>query len=240
MNKRFFGFVLGVMISSLIFNGISLATALTARTEKIEVKYDNIQVYKDNVLQTLKDAEGKELEPFIYNGTTYVPVRAAAQMAGMRVEWDGPTKSIHLWDKKDPNVTYLVDVRPPHAGNDYEVYKEKDKTFMMGSKVQQKGVILESYDEVANAFFNLNGEFSEVEMTVGLTASHKDYATKFEIYLDEKPVKEIRFVNGDLPVQVKLSTKGALKLELRATPVYKHEIMGTLGLEVGVSDIIVR
>ena len=136
-------------------------------------------------------------------------------------------------------MTYLVDVRPPHAGNDYEVYAEKDKTFMMGSKVQQKGVILDSDNEMSNAFFNLNGEFSEAEMTVGLTSSHKDYATKFEIYLDEKLVKEIRFVNGNLPTQVKLSTKGALKLELRATPVYK-DMFGTSGLEVGVSDIIVR
>ena len=115
INKRFFGFVLGVIVSSLLFNGVSLVNALAARREKIEVKYDNIQVYKDNVLQTLKDAEGKTLEPLIYNGNTYVPVRAAAELAGMRVEWDGATKSIHLWDKKDPNVTYLVDVRPPHA-----------------------------------------------------------------------------------------------------------------------------
>ena len=96
INKRFFGFVLGVIVSSLLFNGVSLVNALAARREKIEVKYDNIQVYKDNVLQTLKDAEGKTVEPFIYNGTTCVPVRAAAELAGMRVEWDGATKSIHL------------------------------------------------------------------------------------------------------------------------------------------------
>ena len=50
---------------------------------------------------------------------------------------------------------------------------------MMGSKVQQKGVILDSDNEMSNAFFNLNGEFSEVEMTVGLTSSHKDYVRNF-------------------------------------------------------------
>jgi len=37
----------------------------------------------------------KIIEPFIYNGTTYMPVRGTAKLAGMDVEWDGSTKSVY-------------------------------------------------------------------------------------------------------------------------------------------------
>ncbi len=64
--------------------------------ETIQVEYDNIKVYKDNVLCELKDANGTVIEPFIYNGTTYMPVRGTANIAGMDVTWEGGTKSVYL------------------------------------------------------------------------------------------------------------------------------------------------
>jgi hypothetical protein len=39
---------------------------------------------------------GASVEPFIINGTTYLPVRAVAEALGMEVRWDNTAKSVHI------------------------------------------------------------------------------------------------------------------------------------------------
>ena len=42
------------------------------------------------------DASGTLVEPFVHNGTTYVPVRSIAQAFDTTVAWDQDTKTVHL------------------------------------------------------------------------------------------------------------------------------------------------
>lgn len=53
-----------------------------------------VSVYNDNQLLTLKDAAGINLEPFVYNGTTYLPVRAIANTFGKAISNDGKTQVV--------------------------------------------------------------------------------------------------------------------------------------------------
>jgi hypothetical protein len=53
------------------------------------------------VLIQPKDANGKVVEPFISDGTTYLPVRAVCQALGKDIIWDGDTNSVYI-GKKDP------------------------------------------------------------------------------------------------------------------------------------------
>ena len=46
----------------------------------------------------------------IYNGTTYLPVRGTASLAGMEVTWDGATKSVYLWDDLSPEGTAFLNL----------------------------------------------------------------------------------------------------------------------------------
>ena len=64
MKKRLQGLIAGVLIGVTITGGVVFATT---GTKTIEVLYNNIKVYKDNVLCELKDANGTSVEPFIYN-----------------------------------------------------------------------------------------------------------------------------------------------------------------------------
>lgn len=57
-------------------------------TESIKVTYNNIKLSIDGNSITPKDAKGNKVEPFIYNGTTYLPVRAVAEAMGKEVLWD--------------------------------------------------------------------------------------------------------------------------------------------------------
>lgn len=94
MKQKLQGLLAGLLIGTTLTGGFVFAKT---GTEYIEVIYNDIKVYRDNVLCELKDANGTVIEPFIYNGTTYMPVRGAANLAGMDVQWDGSEKSIYWW-----------------------------------------------------------------------------------------------------------------------------------------------
>lgn len=93
MKKRLQGFVAGVL-SVLVVSGV-YALAKNA-TEIIEVTYNNIKIVMDGKEYSPTDANGNTVEPFIYNGTTYLPVRAVANAVGKEVKWDGDTYTVHL------------------------------------------------------------------------------------------------------------------------------------------------
>lgn len=86
--KRFHtkSFFSGVLVTLLAVGLIGTAAA-TVGKQMIEVDYKNIQVSLNGKILTLSDAKGNTVEPFGYNGTTYLPVRAIADALGASVEY---------------------------------------------------------------------------------------------------------------------------------------------------------
>lgn len=70
------------------------------KNQTIAIEYNDIKVTLDGKPVELKDATGKTIEPFTYNGTTYLPVRAVANLLGVNVKWDGDTSTIYLGEAK--------------------------------------------------------------------------------------------------------------------------------------------
>ncbi len=97
MKKRLQGLVAGILIGVMAVGGIAGAKELS---ENVEVFYNNIKIFIDGAEIVPKDAVGNTVEPFVYNGTTYLPVRAIANAFGKDVEWDGATASVYI-GKKD-------------------------------------------------------------------------------------------------------------------------------------------
>ena len=64
--------------------------------EKIQVQYNDISIYIDAQRIKPADADGNVVEPFIYNGTTYLPVRAISEALDKTVRWEETTKSIYI------------------------------------------------------------------------------------------------------------------------------------------------
>lgn len=93
MNKRLQGFIAGILCCTA-FAGMSGLAKMT--TETIEASYRNIKIYVDGKKINPTNAGGGIVEPFIYNGTTYLPVRAIANALGKAVYWDGPNYTVYL------------------------------------------------------------------------------------------------------------------------------------------------
>jgi hypothetical protein len=58
--------------------------------------YNNIRIFIEGREISPTDANGSAVEPFIVNGTTYLPVRAVGEALGKEVYWDGPNWSVYL------------------------------------------------------------------------------------------------------------------------------------------------
>ena len=56
----------------------------------------DISVELNGTRQVFKDANGQTVYPIIYNGTTYLPVRAVSALMKEPVEWDSGSKTVYI------------------------------------------------------------------------------------------------------------------------------------------------
>ena len=96
MKQRIQGIVIGLLIAVTL--SCSTANAETG-TQDIVVTYSNITLIIDGAVVTPKDVNGNIVEPFIYNGTTYLPVRAVGEAFGKPVDWEGSTTSVYVGER---------------------------------------------------------------------------------------------------------------------------------------------
>ena len=175
------------VLAAVLCCALALVTVAyaTNATKTIQAAYMNIKLVVDGVPITPKDSNGSTVEPFIYNGTTYLPVRAIGEALDKQVTWDGKTKTVYIGEAPG-QVMYLLDVCPPYEES--RLWKETTVE-MMGKKYPYAFTI----DSNGYALFNLDGKYSTLEFDFG----HKDGSSMYEkgreysFYLDGKLAKTI-------------------------------------------------
>lgn len=95
--------------------GIGVAAAGIIETVQSQIRPD-FTVVIDGQTQTFKDANGEVVYPMLYNGTTYLPVRAIGNLMGKTVYWYEKDKRIELKDE-GTTVTDADVIVPDNGGN---------------------------------------------------------------------------------------------------------------------------
>lgn len=90
--KSFFA---GMLTMALLFSLVVSASAVYANVTKT-LSYQDIKVTLNGERLDLRDANGKAVDPFIIDGTTYLPVRAVSESLGLDVEWNKNEKTVVL------------------------------------------------------------------------------------------------------------------------------------------------
>lgn len=68
-----------------------------ARAQDISVEIrDDFTIVVDGTARTFADVNGKTVYPLLYQGSTYLPVRAIGGLMGKSVGWDGKTNTVTL------------------------------------------------------------------------------------------------------------------------------------------------
>ena len=70
----------------------------TYTTKNLTAYYWGIKLNINGSAVVPKDANGKVVDPFIVDGTTYLPVRAVSQALGKAVSWNDDTKTVTITD----------------------------------------------------------------------------------------------------------------------------------------------
>ena len=89
------------IILSLTIIFLLCGTVYANNSQNIDAFFNNISITINGEKLIAKDVNNKEIEPFIYNGTTYLPVRAIANAFDKDVVWDAEQSTVILNSKKE-------------------------------------------------------------------------------------------------------------------------------------------
>lgn len=199
------------LCGALLGGTAALAAGVTYKT--IQVLYNDISLVVDGVPVTPKDANGVEVEPFVYNGTTYLPVRAVGEAIGKQVTWDGNTQTVYIGEAPGA-AEYLPIVCPPYQ----EAYYYTGKTFSMdGVSYHANSFYLSTpfIGDHPHALFNLNGQYSALEVTIGHLDDYADEDNTVNIYLDGVYSQSITLEPEEMAKTVTIPLEYALQLKIQ-------------------------
>lgn len=114
--KRVKSFLLGFLIGALIFGSITVF----ADTTEIKAFLSDIKISLNGKVLELKDANNNSIQPIVYNGTTYLPVRAIGEIFDKKIEWEQETSTIKISEKTQPLKTggdNLSEIQYAQEGN---------------------------------------------------------------------------------------------------------------------------
>lgn len=199
-------FLAGMLTMALV---MVLATpAWAALTSKTITVLTGSDIYVDGIKLEPTDANGNPVETFIYNGTTYVPLRAVSESLGKSVKWDGTNKRAYIGEVPGEKQ-YLLSVCPPYQTNHYEA---PTTMTMMGQKYAN-GLKLGTRSE-GYALFNLNGQYDTLSFDVGHIDGADMCDASLNVYLDGTLAFSLD-LTGEMMVQhYDISLHGALQMKI--------------------------
>jgi len=213
--ERVKGFLAGVCSTAVI------AASCTAFAATIDVEMGGIKVFWDGVEKVLTNVKGEKVEPIIYNGTTYVPVRAMANLMGKEVDWDQSTFSVFVGGKPTAATTPLdkLDRSKINSEGAYiqtgtkATFKLKDKTIqcsnlLYGYNAYNTYVLDNNYSKlVAKAVMPYESIGSDLQNEL-IFYSVADDGTEYELAYYE-------FEQTEQPIDIEVDLRGVTNLKIK-------------------------
>lgn len=186
---------------------------------------DDIKLYVDNELTELKDANGTVVKPFIKDGTTYVPLRGVSQALGCWVRWDGQTKTVSVYMNTCPPDGVTLSENKPYELGAGEAYYESDGKKLNIDNVDYTNAIgfYDWWDK--SAYFNLDGKYDLMTMTIGSTGNFDD-EKRIEFIVDGKIVDTHIIGANSGAEEISIDLNKGLQLKILSTS--KHFGMGNI------------
>ena len=223
------GYVMG-FLSAILLIALATAAYAAARHESLEVFFNNIRIVVNGELITPRDGLGNVVEPFIVDGTTFLPVRAVADALGQTVEWDGATQTVYIGPRPG-SVQFLTDAVRAHQtslGNErltptsrfYEFsalrsggtegFNMGGERFVDGMRFQNGGVW--AAFNLNSRFTNLSGVAGQIDGTNFEGLAGVDSVVRFLV--DGRLAQEIVITDGMLPQPFSIDLTGVNQLRI--------------------------
>ena len=91
--------LLAFVLVAALFVAAAVPAYAAMAARNIDV-FTGVSIFVDGRELRPADAKGNDVEAFIYEGTTYVPLRAVGEALGAEVSWNKDTKTVYLNSEK--------------------------------------------------------------------------------------------------------------------------------------------
>ena len=215
--ERLQGVLIGVIATSVVL--MSMPVFASSMQKVITVTYANIKLYVDGAVITPKDSAGNVVEPFIYNCTTYLPVRAISEALGKNVSWQASTKSVYI-GKQPSSQTYMFDIVPAYESFSYKEYSLLNTggadSFIMAGNKYVNGCVWDTGTVSADVYsiYNLNGQYKLITGTLGHVDGSSMVGSIMHIYKDGVLNQDIALTGDMIPKQISIDVAGVLQLKI--------------------------
>ncbi len=203
-------FIVGIATLCLVV-GFSAGVGANSLVESIRAQLDyRIKFLVDGEQWEPKDSAGKKLAPILYNGSTYLPVRAVSEALNVAVNWDGSTRTVVLGEQPDGRLLANLDfVRPNN-----NAFKTTDKGFTVQNGVDYKsGIVVNRVNSLNNLLvLRTGGQYQtgnfklfvlENPEGINLTISNGDVV-----------IKEVKLAPGETELTTDVNLGGVRELTL--------------------------
>ena len=106
MKKRTLALIMVAVFTVSMLAGIGAAGLITKITAELR---QDFTIRVDGEKQSFRNAEGEKVYPILFEGTTYLPVRAIGELMDKTVYWDEGKKEIDLRTDETGKTTTVTD-----------------------------------------------------------------------------------------------------------------------------------
>lgn len=212
-----------IICSALAVSLLSVGAYAANNSKKVDIFFRNIKIMIDGAEYVPTDADGNKVEPFIYNGTTYLPVRAVATAFDKDVEWDGKSATVYLGkkDRMSPDTRLdklqYSDYREDDSDNSLEIINGTVTDY--NDRIYTNGMIFSLYiGRKTEIDFPLNGQYATLTGTIVLPKTINTVLTDDDkpdvsetdvvIYDDDVEIFRINGVTASMPYKFSVPVTG--------------------------------
>lgn len=174
--QRMKDMICGALIASMVLCSGTVAFAKVANMN-IPVSFSNIKIVVDGEqISTSK-------EPFTYEGTTYLPVRAVAEAVGKDVTWDSNTKTVYLGEapKKETSVT------PATIPTEYKAALNKAKNYSDMLHMSKERIYSQLTSEYGEKFSKEAAQYAMDNLNVDFKENARKKAESYQEIMNMSP-----------------------------------------------------
>ena len=231
--KSWKSFVAGMLTMAILFAlGIP---ALAAAGKNITV-YPGVNIYIDDQKLNPKDVNGNPVEVFVYNGTTYLPVRAVSEALGKPVQWEGSTYSVYVGKHAgDKPAVWLSDLDYFTRTGEYDSWKAN--TYSATDNLGNEHEHYLSCAGSSSITYKLNAQYTKLTGILYQLYQHRERRgdTELSVYGDGELLWSGKVGPGLDPVNFNINVTGILELKIQTN--YKGLSDGYGVMRTAIGDV---
>lgn len=168
--------------------------------------------------QSFTDVNGKPVYPLVYEGTTYLPVRAVAGLFNTAVDWEGSSQTVYLGAKGGAFALVAADM----VDADIQAYFSQDPTeLVIDGVAHDTGLVNRNLNSASGSYggadIDLKGKYTSFSCTVyypSTNSSNSKLDIKFKDKESGATFKSVSLMPGAPAQYLEFSVAGVKTLDI--------------------------